>query len=247
MSLESFGRPLSVAVVGASGGIGSSFVRLLAAMPTVESIAALSRTPTDIEDGRITPIALDLTDESSIEQAVDTAETMAPFDLVVIATGILHEGSGLQPEKTLKDMSYASMASVLAVNTIGPAILSARLLPLLRRGRKSVLALLSARVGSIADNRLGGWTSYRTSKAALNMVVRTYAIEQARRNPDSAIIALHPGTVATELSAPFSKRVPPEKLFDADDAVRKMIDVIDGVDASDSGGFFAWDGSRIEF
>ncbi len=216
-------------------------------MPAVKSIAALSRTPIYIEDDRITPIAVDLTDESSIEQAAGATESMAPFDLVVIASGVLHEANGLQPEKTLKDMSYASMASVLAINTVGPAILSARLLPLLRRGRKSVLALLSARVGSIADNRLGGWTSYRASKAALNMVVKTYAIEQARRNPDSAIIALHPGTVATELSAPFSKRVPPGKLFDTDDAVRKIIDVIDGVDASDSGGFFAWDGSRIEF
>jgi NAD(P)-dependent dehydrogenase (short-subunit alcohol dehydrogenase family) len=247
MSLESFSRPLNVAVVGASGGIGSSFVRFFAGMPSVESVVALSRTPTVVEHERITRIALDLTDEYSIEQAVDSAESKAPFDLVVIASGILHEGSGLQPEKTLKDMSYRSMVSVFAVNTIGPAILSARILPLLRRDRKSVLALLSARVGSIADNRLGGWTSYRASKAALNMVVRTYAIEHARRNPASAIIALHPGTVATDLSAPFSKRVPPEKLFDADDAVRKMIDVIDGVDATDSGGFFAWDGSRIEF
>ena len=216
-------------------------------MPAVHSIAALSRTPIDIEDDRITPIAVDLTDESSIEQAVGETESMAPFDLVVIASGILHEANGLQPEKTLKDMSYASMTSVLAVNTIGPAILSARLLPLLRRGRKSALAMLSARVGSIADNRLGGWTSYRASKAALNMVVKTYAIEQARRNPDCAIIALHQGTVATDLSAPFSKRVPPGKLFDTGDAVRKMIDVIDRVDAADSGGFFAWDGSRIEF
>ncbi len=246
MYLASFLRPLSVAIVGASGGIGSEFVRQISGMQGVSRIVALSRTTRHYDDERIAAVPVDLTNEESIDGAVATAARMGPFGLVVIASGLLHDRD-LQPEKTMGQISYAHMSSVFATNAIGPAVLAARFLPLMRTGTKTVLAALSARVGSITDNRLGGWASYRASKAALNMVLKTYSIEQARRNRHCAVIALHPGTVDTDLSAPFNRGVPADKLLSKEHAVARMLDVIDSVDAAATGGFFAWDGSRIDF
>jgi NAD(P)-dependent dehydrogenase (short-subunit alcohol dehydrogenase family) len=150
------------------------------------------------------------------------------------------------PEKTLRELDAEVMAHVLAINTIGPAMVAKHFLPRMRPGTKSVFAVLSARVGSISDNRLGGWYSYRASKAALNMLLKTLAIEHARRFPASIVAGLHPGTVATPLSAPFQQRVPEGKLFTPDFAAERLLAVIDGLEVSDSGSVFAWDGSRIE-
>ena len=161
--------------------------------------------------------------------------------------GILHRGDALQPEKRLRDIDAAAMAEVLRVNTIGPATVARHFLPLMRRDTKSVFAAISARVGSIGDNRLGGWASYRASKAALNMLIKTFSIEHARTHPEGLCVALHPGTVDTDLSRPFQARVPQGKLFTPDDSAEKMLRVLDGLGAGDSGGVFAWDGSRIEY
>ncbi len=169
-----------------------------------------------------------------------------PVDLVIVATGILHRAS-ISPEKSMREMSANAMAEVFAINTIGPALVAKHFLPQLRRGSKSVFAALSARVGSIEDNRLGGWMSYRASKAALNMLIKTLSIEHGRRRPDSIIAGLHPGTVDTALSEPFQKNVPDGKLFTPAQSADYLLSVIDGLKASDTGGVFAWDGARIPY
>ena len=139
------------------------------------------------------------------------------------------------------------MLETFRINTIGPVLLAKHFLPLMRSGSKSVFVALSARVGSISDNRLGGWSSYRASKAALNMLLRTASIEHKRRHPESVIVALHPGTVDTRLSAPFQRGVPEGKLFTPAYSVERLLDVIDGLRPADTGGFFAWDGQPIEY
>lgn len=237
----------NVGVIGASGGIGRAFVRLLSGDAGVRQVHAFSRTPGEWEESKIVSHHLDLADEGSIEAAAASASSVAPLDLVIVATGILHRGECIRPEKAMREIDYKSMAEVLAVNSIGPSMVAKHFLPALRRNHRAVFAALSARVGSIGDNRLGGWTAYRMSKAALNMLVRTIAIEQARSAPDSLIVALHPGTVDTRMSEPFTKRVPDSQLFTPTLSATKLLGVLDKLPADQSGGFFAYDGSRIDY
>ena len=143
-------------------------------------------------------------DEEIVSEYADRAARHSPLDAVIVATGVLHDDQGLRPEKRLADINAASLARAFEVNAIGPALIAKHFLPLLRRDRKTVFVALSARVGSISDNRLGGWSAYRASKAALNMLLKTAAIEHRRSHPDSVVAAVHPGTVDTRLSAPFS-------------------------------------------
>ncbi len=246
--LPSLESGANVAVVGASGGIGSTFVRLLASDAGVRRVEAVSRTPILSGEAKVEELEFDVRHESSITNAFEAIpEQDRPLDLVIVATGILHNGARLRPEKRLADIDPSNMADVMAINTIGPAVVAKHYLPRMRRKGKSVFAALSARVGSISDNRLGGWASYRASKAALNMLLRTFSIEHARTHPESVIVALHPGTVATRLSAPFQKRVPEGKLFSPEKSVTHLLSVIDGLDSSVSGGFYAWDGKSIDY
>ena len=246
MNLTSFHPNANVAVIGASGGIGAAFCRALAGDDSVRVVHALARSAATFDDPAIRPGSIDLFDEASIAAAAERLSVEEPLDLVIVATGILHRGD-LQPEKALREIDGANMLDVLHANTVGPALVAKHFLPLMRRQGKSVFAVLSARVGSIGDNRLGGWVSYRASKAALNMTLKTVAIEHARRWPDGVIAALHPGTVATNLSQPFSSRVPPGKLFTPESAATHLLGVVDGLTPADTGGFFAWDGSPIPF
>lgn len=163
--------------------------------------------------------------------------------MVVVASGLLHDGA-LQPEKSLRDLDPAAMARVFAVNSIGPILVAKHALRLMPRHGRSVIALLSARIGSISDNRLGGWYSYRASKAALNQLVRTLAIEAARTHPELVVVALHPGTVETRLSTPFRGS---RATVSPDEAAANLLRVIQGLTPADSGGFFAWDGSPIAY
>jgi NAD(P)-dependent dehydrogenase (short-subunit alcohol dehydrogenase family) len=160
--------------------------------------------------------------------------------MIVVATGFL----GTTPEKSLRDLDAAALAYSFAVNATGPALVAQSFLPLLRTDRRTVFAALSARVGSIEDNRLGGWYAYRASKAALNQLIRTLAIEHARKAPLGLCVALHPGTVETRLSAPF--RGSGER-FTTERAARQLLGVIDGLTPADTGSLFAWDGARIPF
>jgi NAD(P)-dependent dehydrogenase (short-subunit alcohol dehydrogenase family) len=160
---------------------------------------------------------------------------------------MLTRGDGTGPEKSLKQITAQGLAEQFAINAIGPALVAQAFLPLLPRDRRAVFAVLSARVGSIEDNRLGGWHGYRAAKAALNMLVRNFAIELARSHPQAIVVGLHPGTVDTALSAPFQKGVAPERLFTPASAAARLLDTLDGLTPQDSGGLFAWDGSRIPF
>lgn len=167
-----------------------------------------------------------------------------PPRLVIVATGLLH-AEGRQPERKLADIDPDWMARNFAVNTIGPALVAKYFLPLLPRHGRTLFAMLSARVGSIGDNRSGGWYSYRASKAALNQLVRSFAIAEARRNADALVVALHPGTVDTGLSAPFQRGVPPENLASAPTAAANLLRVLGALTPTQSGRIFAWDGSEI--
>lgn len=248
MSLLSSFRPNStVGIVGASGGIGRALVELLTSEADVNEVHAFSRSPVDWNQNKVRNHFLDLTDERSIDKAATDAAGTSSLDLVIVASGILHRDGELMPEKSMRDLNSKALAEVLAVNTIGPALIAKHFLPKLRRHHKTVFAALSARVGSIGDNRLGGWPSYRMSKSALNMLVRTVSIEQARLLPESIVVTLHPGTVDTQLSRPFSKRVEASKLFSPTLAATQLLRVINGLEEKDSGGFFAYDGSPIDY
>ena len=221
-------------VIGASGGIGAALLAQLQQDERFERVLGLSR--------RSQP-ALDLLDEASIAQsAAHVAGLGLPLRLLIDATGLLH-GQGLQPEKTWQQLDPVQMAQAFAINAIGPALLMKHFLPLLPREGRAVFATLSAKVGSISDNHLGGWYSYRASKAALNQLVRTAAIELRRRQPQALCVALHPGTVATTLSAPFAKTG--LQVQAPDPAAARLLGVIDGLQAADSGGFFNHDGSVL--
>lgn len=229
-------------VIGAGGGIGAALVAALAADRRFAAIHALSREGRGA-DGPIVPGFIDVTDEASIAAAA--TRIGGPLDLVIVATGLLHE-RGRMPERALRDLDADRLARQFAVNAIGPALCLKHFAPLLARDRRAVIAALSARVGSISDNRGGGWYGYRASKAALNMIVRSAAIELGRRWPEAVCVALHPGTVDTGLSHPFQARVPPNALFAPDRAARQLLSVIDGLAPAQSGRIFAWDGEEIQ-
>lgn len=247
MSLDSFPDGLRAVVVGAGGGIGNAVVELLVASPRVTQVYALTRRRPALTSPRVVSIPFDLKDEVSIAAAATRCGADGPLHLVFVATGVLHDGAGLQPEKSWRALNAPSMAESFAVNAIGPALLAKHFLDRLATGEKAVFAALSARVGSIEDNRLGGWYSYRATKAALHMLMRTFAIELARRNPTALCVALHPGTVDTGLSRPFQSSVPDGRLFKPRQAAEQLLRVIDGLDASASGKAFAWDGQRLPF
>lgn len=235
---------MSTAVVfGAGGGIGGALVAQLVASGRYARIYAGSRRPAAPQAG-VVPFACDLTDEASVAGAIANLEG-AP-DLVLVASGLLHDpAQGIAPEKTLRHIDPVAMAKLFAINTIGPALIAKHMLPRLPRDRPAVFGVLSARVGSIGDNRLGGWHSYRASKAALNMLIANLAIEMRRTHPQAIIAALHPGTVATDLSAPYRGAVSPDRLFSPDVSAAHLLRTIDGLRPKDSGGLFAWDGERL--
>ena len=219
--------PSRALVLGASGAIGSALVRALGADCDV---MPLSRSG----DG------LELTDERSVASAAQRVDDDS-IDLVFIATGAL-ELDGVGPEKSLQALDPSAMARQFAVNTIGPALALKHFERKLARGRRVVCAVLSARVGSIADNRLGGWVSYRAAKAALNQVVRTAAIEFARKRPQAIVVALHPGTVRSALTARYLARHP---AVEPVAAAAHLLAVTRSLTVADSGRFFAWDGKPI--
>ncbi len=244
MTLNSFEAGLTAVVAGASGAIGRAFLDILAQDPAVARIHAWSRRPlTDLPDKAVAA-QVDLTDEATIEAAAGAIEP-GSLRLGIVATGILHEENRVQPEKSLSALDGPAMDRVFAVNTIGPALAAKHLVPLMPREGKAVFAALSARVGSIGDNRLGGWYAYRASKAALNQILKTLSVEVGRRRKEAVILGLHPGTVDSALSEPFQRGVPDGKLFTPAFSAQSMLSVIDGTTAENSGLVYAWDGQQV--
>ncbi|MDP3906076.1 SDR family NAD(P)-dependent oxidoreductase [Novosphingobium sp.] len=235
------------AIIGASGGIGAAFLDELVQRRGVGECYALARSPQRVAAGAMRVLPLDLRDEPGIAAAAAAIAADGPLDLVLVATGALTLDDGSGPEKSLRALDPAAMADAYAINAIGPALVAKHFLPLLPRDRRGVFAALSARVGSISDNRLGGWHSYRAAKAALNMLVRTAAIELGRTHREALAVTLHPGTVDTGLSAPFQRGVAPGKLFSPAQSAGYLLDVLDTLTPADSGHCFAWDGQRIAF
>ena len=222
---------MSAVVIGASGGIGAALVEALRDEDV--AVRGLARSFTGADH-------LDLTDEASIAAA---AATSGSPDLVIVATGLLHEGAN-GPEKAIGQLDPEWLARNFAINAIGPALVAKHFLPRMPgKGAQSVFAVLSARVGSISDNKLGGWYGYRASKAALNQLVRTLAIEDKRRNDRGIVVALHPGTVDTALSKPFQNAG--RDLFQPGRAAVQLLDMIDALKPQDSGKLFAWDGAEV--
>ncbi|MEO1563178.1 MAG: SDR family NAD(P)-dependent oxidoreductase [Pseudomonadota bacterium] len=214
-------------VIGASGGIGRAVVQHL--ISTGEEVVTASRS----RDG------LDIRDEASVESFAKTLS--GSFDRILIITGALTlDGHG--PEKTIMALASGTMAGQFATNAIGPALLLKHLHGFLPKDGRSVMATLSARVGSIGDNRLGGWVSYRAAKAALNQIVHSAAIEINRKHKDAIIVAYHPGTVRTELTEKYVGNHP---AVEPSAAAVHMMKVLDGLHPNDSGGFFDWKGERV--
>jgi NAD(P)-dependent dehydrogenase (short-subunit alcohol dehydrogenase family) len=229
----------SAVVIGASGGIGGAIEQALLDEGAFAVVHGLARSRSGNQH-------IDLLDEARIAAAAAEVGRGPSPALVIVATGLLHS-EGRQPEKSLRDLDPAWLAETYAVNAIGPALVAKHFLPLMPRTGRTVFAVLSARVGSISDNRLGGWHGYRASKAALNMIVRNLAIEERRRNDRGIVVALHPGTVNTAMSRPFQGNVQPGKLFTPDRAALQLLDVIDGLKVADTGKVFDFEGVAVPF
>lgn len=237
-------RGQRVVVVGASRGIGAALVDALLARGAAQVWAA-SRSGQCIDDARVTPLTLDATDEASLQAAV--AKIRATTDRLgaVIHTPGLLQNDAICPERRMQDITLEALHTSFAVNAFAPILTAKHFLPLLWHGERALFASLSARVGSIGDNRLGGWYSYRAAKAAQNQLIHTAAIEAARKSKALICCTLHPGTVDTGLSKPFQSGVKADKLFTPERAANQLLDLLAGLTPTDSGGFFAWDGQRV--
>ena len=233
-------------VVGASGGIGRALIDGLCDIVGHDHVIALSRRrPTGWRDA-LDPIWLeaDILDEESLASAAVRIAAAGSPVRVIIASGRLSNGA-VGPEKSLRDLNAAALMNLFQVNAIGPALAAKHLLPLMSRDRRSVFAVLSARVGSIGENAVGGWYSYRAAKAALNMILRTAAIEHRRTHPQGICVAVHPGTVATPLSLPFLRGSAKEHAFAPASAASNIIGLLDQLKPEANGSFYAWDGTVI--
>jgi len=215
-----------VLIIGASGGIGSALVELCTERG--DHVLTLSRR----DDG------LNIIDEDSIKAAANTIA--GGLDMIVIATGVL-EVNGLRPEKTIQSMTAEKLMTQFQNNALGPALLLKHFTPKLTKSRRSIIMTLSARVGSIGDNRLGGWISYRSAKAALNQIVHTTAIELERKNPTAICIAYHPGTVGTELTKKYLKN---RTYVSPRDAAQDLLNVAGNLSPRDTGEFLDWAGKK---
>ncbi len=234
--MRSFPPDGAAVVIGASGGVGGALVSQLHGDPAFTSLFALARSFAG-------SARIDITDEASVAAA--TTGLVAPLRLVIVATGALQGPGFPQPEKSYRALDPVALTESFRLNTVGPALVAKHLLPLMAPRGKTVFAALSARVGSIGDNRAGGWHAYRASKAALNMILRNLAIEVGRRNPDAICVGLHPGTVDTGLSRPFQRGVAEGQLFTPETSARHLLTVIDALTPADSGNVLAWDGKTI--
>ncbi|MEJ6816088.1 SDR family NAD(P)-dependent oxidoreductase [Pseudomonas sp. LF-5] len=230
LTMASLGDGYRALVIGASGALGTAFCEQLEQDPRCAGVRAL---------GRRTVPALDLERPETIAGAATELAAEAPYQLIIHAAGLLHRDA-IKPEKSFSAIEPEALQAVFQVNTLGPALVLRHFLPLL--DPQGAMAMLSAKVGSIGDNRLGGWYAYRASKAALNMLIKTAAIELVRTRPQSRLLSLHPGTVVSALSQPFRGA---SSARPADVAADQLLTLIDQLTPADSGHFFAYDGERL--
>ncbi|MBB35646.1 MAG: hypothetical protein CME88_05685 [Hirschia sp.] len=245
IDLSSFRPDFTAVIIGASGGIGRALTAALSTHPQCGRTYAFSRSGQVSgfgDNSRVMQARMDVTVPESISAGFDACGDN--LDLVICATGTLH-GAGLSPEKSWRQMDADAFAQAFAINTTGPALVAQQALGRLNRSHKSAFAALSARVGSISDNHLGGWHAYRASKAALNMLIRNLAIELARKNASALAVGLHPGTVDTPMSEPFQSNVAEAKLFTPQFSAACLLNVLNGLSNNESGGLYAWDGQSI--
>lgn len=241
-------------IVGATQGIGFGFVRKLLSDESVTKLYATYRdraTATELftlqeqHSDRLVCLLLDITEEAQIAEAIKQIQAQVDrLDLVINCVGILHDAT-LSPEKSLRQIDGDRLLRYFQINSVGAILLAKHLLPLLSHRDHCIFATISAKVGSIGDNQIGGWYGYRASKTALNMLMKTASIEYRRKNPQAIVVVLHPGTTDTQLSRPFQRNVPPEKLFSVDRTVDQLLTILSKLTEADSGEFFAWDGSRL--
>nr|WP_306266494.1 SDR family NAD(P)-dependent oxidoreductase [Pararhizobium sp. IMCC3301] len=254
-----FTTPFSAIIFGTSGGIGSALMqKAIAALSdrnlsnTPEGrIFAVNRRDMAAQERIVTCLRADALEEPQLVQAAATVRSSmdgnacAPVRLIIVATGALQTANGNGPEKSWRDLSCANMQEIYAANAVAPALIAKHFLPLLPKSGRSVFAALSARVGSISDNRLGGWYSYRASKAALNQILKTASIELSRTHSEAICVGLHPGTVDTGLSKPFQANVPDDKLFTTEQAAAHLLKSLSSLTAKQSGQVIAWDGTPV--
>ncbi|MDX1455756.1 MAG: SDR family NAD(P)-dependent oxidoreductase [Gammaproteobacteria bacterium] len=250
MRFKNLPEAFDALVVGASRGIGAEFVRQLLDDESCRQVVACGRSVADSEalpdSERLIRQPLDVTGEESWQQLVARLDEHGIKPRLLIYTvGILHSEGGIEPEKRAADLAMESLQQAFGSNVFGAMLMARYLLPLLSRQESAVLAHLSARVGSIGDNRLGGWYAYRASKAALNQHMKTLAVELSRSHKQACVVNLHPGTTDTGLSKPFQGGVPEDKLFSTAFAAGKLLEILRGVGPADSGRFIAWDGQDI--
>jgi NAD(P)-dependent dehydrogenase (short-subunit alcohol dehydrogenase family) len=241
--------PTAALIVGAGQGIGLEFVRQFLDTSRCDRLYATYRQPQSellaIADPRLHCLPLDITDPAQMTTVINQIQAETPaLHAVINCVGVLHAGE-MQPEKSLRQIQAEQLLHYFKVNSIGAVLLAQQIQPLLKHRDRALFATLSAKVGSIGDNHLGGWYGYRASKAALNMLMRTTALEFKRTCPRAIVVTLHPGTTDTQLSQPFQRNVPPEKLFPPERTVRQLLAVLDQLQETDSGEFFNWDGSRL--
>ncbi|MBQ4875340.1 MAG: SDR family NAD(P)-dependent oxidoreductase [Rickettsiaceae bacterium H1] len=233
----------NIAIIGTSGAIGKAFSVQL--QQTVKKVYAFSRILPTNKLSNVKYYQIDYTSESSIKQAAAIASAISPLDLVLVATGILHDEK-LIPEKSLRDISAEKFHHLFTANTITPALIAKYFLSKMHKNKRSIFAAISARVGSISDNKIGGWYGYRASKAALNMIIKNIAIEASRNYKEAIIVGLHPGTVDSNLSKPFQNHIPKNQVFTPEYSVKKLLTVLESLTTPDSGKCFAWDGAEVK-
>ena len=236
----------TVAIIGSSGAIGNAVSNNLLNDDSVEIIYKFSRSKSIDENPKVKNIFLDIEDEESVKSSVEQIPSNIKFDLVFVATGILHNDKEIFPEKSIKDINIEKLKKVILVNTIGPTLVGKYFIPFLKKNEQSVFAFLSARVGSISDNKLGGWYAYRASKTALNQIIKNFSIEVNRTNKNAIFVGLQPGTVKSFLSKPFERNVKADNLFTPEYSAEKMLQVINELTPNDSGKVFAWNGEEIQ-
>jgi NAD(P)-dependent dehydrogenase (short-subunit alcohol dehydrogenase family) len=240
-------NPTATLIMGAGQGIGLEFVRQFLALGRTDLVYATYRRPDcellKIDDPRLCCLPVDVTSEAQIASVVQALQSTT-LRYAINCVGVLHDGQ-MQPEKSLRQIDSEQMLQYFQVNAVSAVLWAKHLQPLLKQSDQSVFASISAKVGSIGDNQLGGWYGYRASKAALNMLMRNVSIEYHRTCPQAIVVVLHPGTTDTNLSQPFQRNVPVEKLFSVDRTVRQLLGVIDQLSIADSGKFFNWDGQPL--